>query len=81
MDSRELDWMLKNHMGYISERVKIGRSKKGWDVLELVIRSRVNQVTIYNIENGTAENVTLKSLIGISRALEIDLPTLLSPIP
>lgn len=78
MKADELEWMLRNRMDFLSIIVKTEREKRGWDVTELVIRSRVNQVTIYNIENGTADNVTLKSLIGIARAFEIDLITLLS---
>lgn len=65
-------------MDFIAKKVKSERLKRGWDVTELVIRSRVNQVTIYNIENGVSDNITLKSLIGIAKAFEVDMVMLLA---
>lgn len=63
--------MLRDKMLSLSLRIKHEREVRGWDVLELVIRSGVNQATIYNIESG-AENITLKSLIAISNAFGME---------
>lgn len=78
MKEIELDLALRSRMDFIAKKVKSERLKRGWDVTELVIRSRVNQVTIYNIENGVSDNITLKSLIGIAKAFEVDMVMLLA---
>jgi transcriptional regulator with XRE-family HTH domain len=62
----------------LSKRIKSERENRGFDVIELVIRSGVSQATIYNLEAGVQENVGLKNLTGIAMAFEMDVISLLS---
>ena len=74
------DLLLKDLIVKIGSKIKSEREKKGWDVIELTIRSKVNQQTIYNLENGLC-NPTLKTLINITDALGITLQSLFQDIP
>lgn len=58
-------------MARLAKRIKSEREKRGYDVIELVIRSGVSQATIYNLEAGVQCNIGLKSLTGLAIAFEI----------
>jgi len=72
-DRQRCDEILKSAMIRIGDIVKNEREKKGWDIIELTIRSRVNQQTIYNIENKLDCNPTIKTLINLSDSLGINI--------
>jgi transcriptional regulator with XRE-family HTH domain len=69
--------MQKDLMLRLAKRIRSERENKGFDIIEIVVRSGVSQATLYNLEAGIADNITLKSLVGLSVAFEIDLIMLL----
>ena len=77
MDRKQTELILKESMVHIGNKIKKEREDRGWDQLEVVIRSGVSQSVIYNLEIGVADNITMKSLIGLSAAFEIDIISLI----
>ena len=73
MDRKRAESLLRESMIRIGERIKTERENRSWDQIEVVIRSGVSQTVIYNLEAGIADNITMKSLVGLSMAFEIDL--------
>ena len=70
--------LLKERMTVIGKRLREERLKRNWDYLEIVIRSGVNQQTIYNLENALECNPTIKTIINLADAFEMDLFTFIS---
>ena len=78
MDRKRRELLLKEKMAVIGKRLREERLKRNWDLLEVVIRSGGNQQTIYNLENGLENNPTIKTLINLADAFEMDILTLLA---
>ena len=74
----ESDKILKEKMMFIGKIVREERQKRGWDILELIIKSGISQVALYNIEAGRTRNITLESVIGLSIAFDMDIFKLIS---
>lgn len=51
-------------------RIKEFRLKKGFTQTELAAKAGVSRVTIIELENGTRENITIKTLQSIAVALD-----------
>ena len=62
----------------IGRRVKAGRVDRGWTLDQLAQRSRVSRRMLVNVEQG-ATNPSIATLLRLSDALGIGLPTLVDP--
>ena len=78
MDRNKSELLLKSLITILGKRIKSEREHRGWDQIEVVIRSGISQSVIYNLEAGLSDNINLKSIVGLSVAFEINLETLLS---
>lgn len=65
---------------HISLAVKEARIKKGWDIQDLAFYSRLSEKTVYNIEERGDANITLKTLLSLSLALEINVEELIASV-
>lgn len=64
----------------IGRRVRAGRVDRGWTLDQLAQRSRVSRRMLVNVEQG-ATNPSIATLLRLSDALGIGLPTLVDPTP
>lgn len=65
-------------MSLIGERVRAGRHARGWTLDELAERSGVSRRMLVNVEQGVT-NASIATLLRLSEALEIGLPSLVAP--
>lgn len=79
MDKIKSSSTLRQLMLNIGKKVKEERSKRNWEVLELVVRSDVSMGTIYKLESQITDNVSIKSLVGLATAFEMDVKEFLLP--
>jgi len=81
MDRIKNELLLKELMTRISTKLKEEKEKKEWDSVDIIIRSGISVSALYNIERGTADNITLKNIIALATALDMDVISLLQSPP
>ncbi len=81
MDRIKNDLILKEIMLRIGKLIKEEREKRGWDYTDVVIRSGLSYSVVYTLELGIPNNITIKSLIGLSAAFDTDIISLLQSPP
>lgn len=70
--SEKREEALRATVRVVGVRIKMEREKRGWDQIDLVVHSLVNSKTIDNLEKFTECNPTLKTLMALADAFQID---------
>lgn len=61
-------------------RIKYETQKRGLSISDIGIASTIAEDRVTSIIQGSADNITLRELVGLSLALEISPRTLLTPL-
>ena len=78
-DSDKREDALRSTVIAVGIRIKAEREKRGWDHIDLVVHSLVNSKTIENLEKFNECNPTLKTLMALADAFQIDVCDLINP--
>lgn len=74
--AQDIDITLLEKSRQLGLKIKAIRLRKEWTVSDLAFYSRMSEKSVYNIEAGEG-NITLRSIISISVALEISIAELM----